>query len=170
LEIQNDPIWQQIDSAAYLFLYKLFEPRDNSLTIILQEAIANTLKAGPTILPDGLTLPGDSSPIEPTAECRVFRLHWKNYVSYSVTEEMHGSTGNYDQEKYSGRLIRIYSKSNFLDFIEKNTGAHIDDYRHYQIACLNHVIDIASTAFPELTSLSRAEAGLDEQTNEQRLH
>jgi hypothetical protein len=169
-EIQNDPIWQRIDSAAYLFLYKLFEPRDNSLTIILQEAVANTSKAGPTVLPGGLTLPGDSSPIEPTEECKVFRLHWKNYVSYCVTEEMHGSTGKYDEEKYSGRLIRIYSKSNFLDFVEKNTGAHFDTYQHYQIACQNHIIDIASTALPELTSLSRTEAGLDKQPDEHLLH
>jgi hypothetical protein len=169
-DIQNDPIWQQIDSAVYLFLYKLFEPRDNSLTIILEEAIANTSKSGPTVLPGGLTLPGDSSPIEPTDECRVFRFHWKNYVSYCVTEEMHGSTGKYEEEAYSGKLIRIYSKSNFLDFLEKNTGAHSDAYQHYQIACLNHVIDVAATSLPEITCLSRIEAGLAEPANDRLLH
>lgn len=161
LEIQNDPIWQQIDSAAYLFLNKLYEPRDNSLTIVLEEAIANRAKSGPTIIGD-LMLPGDSCPIEPTDECQVFLLSWKNYVSYCVTEEMHGSTGKYDNEKYTGRLIRIYEKSNFLDYVAKSTGAHFDDYKHYQIACQNHVIDIASTSVPALTAFSRKEAGFDD--------
>jgi hypothetical protein len=73
---------------------------------------------------------------------------------------MHGSCGKYDDENYSGRLIRIYSKSHFLDFIAKNTGAHFELYRHYQIACLNHIIDIVSSAEPELEAISRSETGL----------
>lgn len=162
-DLQDDPIWQQIDYAAYLFLNKLFEPRDNALVIVLEEAIANRSKTGPTILPGGLELPGDSCPIEPTPECRVFTLSWKNYVSYCVTEEMHGSTGNYETERSSGRLIRIYEQSNFLEFIAKNTGAHFEDYWHIQIACQNHVIDIVASSTPQLTCVSRTEAGLEDE-------
>lgn len=160
--IENDPIWKQIDSASYLFLSRLFEPRDNSLTIILEEAIANKAKSGPRELPGDITLE-DSCPIEPTSDCRVFTLHWKNYVSYCVMEEMVGSCGQYGDEKYTGRLLRLYSKSHFLEFVAKNTGAHFEEYRHYKISCLNHIIDIVATSIPELQSLTREEAGLIEE-------
>jgi hypothetical protein len=158
---ERTELWEAIDSSDYLFLNKLFEPRDNSLTIVLEQAIANVAKIGPTILPGGLKLPGDSCPIEPTADCLIFTLHWKLYVSYCVTEEMVGSCGNYQDADYTGRLLRVYSKSAFLDFIAKSTGAHSDPYRHYMIACQNHNIDIVSTREPELSSMSRAEAGLE---------
>jgi hypothetical protein len=154
----QETIWQQIDSAAYLFLGRLFEPRDNQLTIVLEEAISNKLKSGPTVLPGGITLQGDSAPIEHTADCRVFTLSWKNYVSYCVTEEMHGSCGRYEEEIYTGRLLRIYSKSNFLDFLEKNTGAHANSYQHFEIACLNHIIDIAAIDAPTLSVFSHMDS------------
>jgi hypothetical protein len=155
--IEDDEVWNQIDSASYLYLAKLFEPRDNSLTIILEEAVSNTAKSGPITLPGGVTLEA-SSRIEHTSSCCVFSLYWKNYVSYCVTEEMVGSCGKYEDEEYTGKLLRIYSKSNFLQFIAKNTGAHSEPYRHYQIACLHHVIDVVATSTPELKSLSREEA------------
>jgi hypothetical protein len=163
VNIENDPVWKQIDSVSYLFLSRLFEPRDNSLTIILEEAISNKAKSGPKQLPGGIIFE-DSCPIEPTSDCRVFTLHWKNYVSYCVTEEMVGSCGKYEDEEYTGKLLRIYSKSHFLEFIAKDTGAHSEEYRHYKIACLNHVIDIVSTSTPELRSLSREESGVTEET------
>ena len=161
--IENDPVWKQIDSASYLYLGKLFEPRDNSLKVVVEEAISNKAKSGPTTLAGGITLE-DSCPIEPTSDCRVFTLHWKNYVSYCVTEEMVGSCGRYEDEEYTGRLLRLYSKSHFLEFVAKNTGAHFELYRHYKIACLNHVIDVVATSVPELQSLSREEARLIEET------
>jgi hypothetical protein len=162
--IENDPLWNRIDSVSYLFLSRLFEPRDNSLTVVLEEAVSNKTKSGPIKLPGGVTLE-DSCPIEPTSDCLVFTLHWKNYVSYCVTEEMHGSCGQYDDEEYTGRLLRVYSKSQFLDFIGKNTGAHSESYRHYKIACLNHIVDIVATSIPELRALSRQEAGFSEETS-----
>jgi hypothetical protein len=160
--IENDPVWKQINAVSYLFLGRLFEPRDNSLTIILEEAVSNKAKSGPTTLPGGITLPGDSCPIEPTSDCSVFTLHWKNYVSYCVTEEMVGSCGKYEDEDYTGRLLRLYSKSHYLDFVAKDTGAHFEPYRHYKIACLNHIVDIVATSIPELQSSSREEAGVVE--------
>lgn len=39
--IQDDLTWRQIDTADYLFLGRLFEPRDNALTIVLEQAVAN---------------------------------------------------------------------------------------------------------------------------------
>jgi hypothetical protein len=156
-EIEQNSIWKQIDSSDYLFLNKLIEPRDNSLTIVLDEAKANHAKKGPTVI-GSITLPGDSSPIEPTPDCQIFTLHWKNYVSYCVTEEMHGSRGKYEDETYTGRLLRVYSKSHYLDFVEKDTGAHFEPYHHYKICCSNHLIDVVSTDRPQISASTREEA------------
>jgi len=67
-------IWKAIDSAAYLFLNRLFEPRDNQLTIVLEEAVVNEAKRGPRELPGGIVFE-DVAPIEPSASCRVFTLN-----------------------------------------------------------------------------------------------
>ncbi len=147
----QEEIWQQIDSVAYLYLKCLFEPHDNKLTIILDEAIANTSKAGPIFLVGGVDLGAESSPIETTSKCRRFTLYLSSYITYSVTEEMAGSCGEYDDEVYTGRLLREYSKSNFLSFIARDTGAHFEPYHHYKITCLNHIIDVATVAVPILS-------------------
>jgi hypothetical protein len=145
--VEQDLLWQKIDASKYLYLGKLFEPRCNSLTIILEEA--TTADTG-----DGTDSEISTSyvAIQATPACSVFTLHWDSYISYCVTEEMHGSCGDYEGEEYSGRLLRIYSKSHFLDFIGRDTGAHFHPYRHYKIACLNHVIDIASSEAPQITA------------------
>lgn len=148
--IANNVMWKQIDSAAYIYLKEISEPRDNAITIILEEAVLDGVKEEVAV-----------SPIRPTPECRVFTLSWKYYIAYCVTEEMVGSCGRYEDEEYSGRLLRIYSKSHFLDFIAKDTGAHSEPYLHYKIACLNHIIDVAAASAPELNICSRKEAGFD---------
>jgi hypothetical protein len=158
-EPTQETIWHQIDSAPYLYLHRLFEPRDNQLIIILQEAGSNQARKGRRELPGGIVIE-DAAPIEPTG--RVFTLTWKSYVSYCVTEEMHGSCGKYEDEEYTGRLFRVYSESHYLNFVAVDTGAHFEPYRHYKIACLNHVIDIVSAATPELHSDSPEGAGLSD--------
>lgn len=156
MEVQKDPVWKLIDTAAYLFMNQLFEPRDNSLTVVLEEAGVNEpARTSRTIV--GVLFSG-VAPIEPLDGSKVFVLQWKSYVSYCVTEEMHGSCGNFKDALYEGRLLRIYSKSPFLDFLAQSTGAHFGDYRHYMIACQNHIIDVASTSEPALQAMTRKEA------------
>jgi hypothetical protein len=162
VEFSLEDIWQQIDSAAYLFLGRLFEPRDNQLTIVLQEAVANKVKTGPRTFA-GVDF-GDVTPIEHTSDCRIFTLSWTSYVTYCVTEEMVGSCGEYKDDVYTGRLLRQYSKSNFLSFLAKETGAHFAPYQHYKICCQNHNIDIAATASPTLSVLTSTEAKLSTHT------
>jgi hypothetical protein len=155
--LAQEAIWKEVDSAGYLFLNRLFEPRDNQLTIVLEEAVVIESKRGSRELPGGIVIE-DAAPIKPSASCRVFTLNWKSYVSYCVTEEMHGSCGKYEGEKYTGRLLRLYSKSHFLDFVAADTGAHFESYSHYKICCENHNIDIVSVTAPELSYVSREEA------------
>jgi hypothetical protein len=93
--------------------------------------------------------------------CRVFELYWKHYAAYLVTEELVGSNAKagYGDECYTGRLLRLYSKSHFLDHVARDTGGHIEPLQHYKLVCLNHLIDIAAYAAPEVRLLDRSQYG-----------
>jgi len=95
----------------------------------------------------------DSSPIESTASCKSFELSWKYYIAYLVTEECVGSCGGYDDEAYTGKLFRVYTKSHFLEHLARDTGAHNEPIQHFKLTCLNHLIDIASYTPPDIRML-----------------
>jgi hypothetical protein len=140
-----------LNSAKYLYLREISEPRDNSLRLVVDEAVETT--SGPSQDSDR-TVPNlkkaltNIFPIETTESCRSFELIWASYVAYLVTEECAGSCGNYDDEIFTGKLFRIYSKSHFLDHLAQDTGAHTQPIQHYKLTCLNHLIDVASYAPP----------------------
>ncbi len=144
-----------LNSVKYLYLRELSEPRDNSLRIILDEAMDN--RSAPSSvhhdLPELTEILKNSWPIETTAGCKSFELSWKHYVAYLVTEECVGSCGGYDDEVYTGNLFRIYTKSHFLEHLERDTGAHDEPIQHFKLICLNHLIDIASYALPDIRLL-----------------
>ncbi|NJM54274.1 MAG: hypothetical protein HC846_13370 [Blastocatellia bacterium] len=80
--------------------------------------------------------------------CKRYRLLFKNYIAYSVRNEMF--TNWDDDEKFEGILFRQYSKSKFLDYVESSTSTesakfmmNAESYFHIGICCLNHIIDVA---------------------------
>jgi hypothetical protein len=142
-----------LDSVKYLYLRELSEPRDNSLRLVVEEAVVNPAGAvrslGPE-LPELEEILKGSSPIESTDTCRTFELTWKHYVAYLVTEECVGSCGQNDDEIFTGKLFRVYTKSHFLEHIARDTGGHTEEILHYKVTCLNHLIDVAAYAPPEV--------------------
>jgi hypothetical protein len=80
-------------------------------------------------------------------------LFWKHYVAYLVTEECVGGCGEYADEAYTGKLLRFYSRSHFLEHINRDTGGHMRPLQHYKLICLNHLIDVASEEPPEVQVL-----------------
>ena len=142
-----------LDSVAYLYLRELSEPRDNSLRLVIDEAVT---QESDSVRADGLDLPElaeilkDAKTIETIESCLTFELTWEHYVAYLVTEECVGSSGNCDDETFSGRLFRVYTKSHFLDHLARDTGGHTAVLHHYKLTCLNHLIDVASYAPPEV--------------------
>lgn len=155
-------IARRINNAQYLYLRKIEEPRDNQLELRVQEAGVNEAKRG-TIQEGGALeeiqkLLTDTAPIESTPDCLAFRLFWRNYVAYLVTEECAGSCGNYEDEIYSGNLFRLYSKSHFLEHLARDTGAHCNPLIHYKLCCLNHIIDVAAEEPPEIEIIRILEA------------
>jgi hypothetical protein len=154
------PEFDSLTSVKYLFLRELLEPRDNSLRLVVEEAIDNWSAAPYTKSSD----PGvariltEAWPIESVKGCKRFDLFWTQYVAYLVTEELVGSAGSYDDEVYKGRLLRVYTKSHFLDYLSLNTGGHTDPVLHYKLICLDHLIDIASYAPPDIRVTDSASA------------
>jgi hypothetical protein len=144
-----------LNSAKYLYLRKLSEPRDNSLHLVVQEAVVNpagSVRPHPE-LPELEGILRSASPIESTEICRSFELTWKHYVAYLVTEECVGSCGRYDDERFTGKLFRVYTKSHFLEHIARDTGGHTEPILHYKLTCLNHLVDVAAYAPPEVSEI-----------------
>ena len=143
---------EQLNSVQYLYLRELSEPRDNSLKLVVEEAVVNRSGIVGPNLPELEAVMTDVSPIESVQGCRIFELYWKRYAAYLVTEELVGSNASsgYDDECYTGKILRVYSKSHFLAHIARDTGGHPEPPRHYKIVCLNHLIDVVAYAPPDV--------------------
>lgn len=142
---------EELNSVRFIYLRELSEPRDNSLKLIVEEAVVSRAGAA-SFSPELEAILKDASPIESVEGCRVFEIHWKRYAAYLVTEESVGSNSltGYEDESYTGKILRVYTKSHFLDHLARDTGGHIDPIHHYKLVCLNHLIDVAAYAPPEV--------------------
>ena len=144
-----------LNQARHLFLRHISEPEENSLRLVVEEAIADRTEA---VSPPDPTSPvaeilKGASPIKPAEGCRAFQLLWGHYVAYLFTEEEVGSGGSDEDEVYTGNLLRAYTKSHFLDHLARDTGGHFQPILHYKLICQNHLIDVASYSPPEVRLL-----------------
>jgi len=137
----------ELDSSEYFYLREISEPRDNSLRLVIEEAAAG-LEEPPRKVA-GVVFSGLHR-IEGTG--RLFELSWDIYVAYSVQNESYSKLDETDKVE-SGRLVRIYSRSRFLDHISMTTIAtpeYPGPLLHVEVICLNHVIDVAATEPPKI--------------------
>lgn len=143
---------EELNSVKYLYLRQLSEPTDNALRIVVQEAVENRpapARQAITDSPELTEILKDAWPIETMEGCKTFELYWKSYAAYLVSEEMFGSiaTGGRKDEVFTGKMLRVYSKSKFLDYF---ASWPLDPIQHYKLLCLNHIIDIAASAPPKI--------------------
>ena len=83
-----------LNSVKYLFLREISEPRDNSLRLVVDEAVETTSGSSQDLkrrIPNLKQTVTNVSAIETTASCRSFELIWESYVAYLVTDECAGS-------------------------------------------------------------------------------
>ena len=149
-QVQRNGAAELIEQVQYLYLRSIFEPTDNAVRILVEEASGSDRQTAAH---------GAASqwlPIAPTKSSRTFELYWKHYVAYLVTDECAGSCGRYEDEQYTGKILRSYTRSHFLDHLVRDTGGHSSDLRHYKLICLNHLIDVASEEPPEIAVLKAA--------------
>jgi hypothetical protein len=145
---QSGAIWQ-LNSTRYIDLREISEPDKrafNSLRIVVEEAVVNEAAAVVSDRPELANLLARAHPIESVEGCKTFWLTWKHYLAYLVTEELVGSNApnGYADEIYTGKILRVYTRSHFLDHIMRDTGGHVQDVLHYKLICLNHLIDVVS--------------------------
>ena len=143
---------EQIDSHEYLYFAEIGEPEVNVLRVVVEEAKASN--NSDVEIPD---TPFMGNPIISDETCCRYEITFPSYVAYAVLNESLAKVVDY--EKYTGRYFRVYSKSYFLDYLGVATFAS-DDYpgksTHYEIACLDHIVEVVSVNEPEIRELARA--------------
>ena len=162
LEIREPDAIGQLNSVRYVDLREISEPNKcvfNSLRIVVEEAAVNEAAVVVSDRPELANLLAGAHPIESVEGCKTFQLSWKHYLAYLVTEELVGSNApnGYADEVYTGKILRVYTKSHFLDHVMRDTGGHIQEVLHYKLICLNHLIDVVSYQPPEVDVLTYGE-------------
>jgi hypothetical protein len=168
LTLGEDKTISLLNQAKYLFLRQISEPEENSLRLVVEEAIADrteTVSTPPDPTSPFAQILKGASPIKSVEGCRAFELRWSRYIAYLVTEEGVGSGGSDQDEVYTGNLLRVYTESHFLDHLSRDTGGHFEPILHYKVICQNHLIDVASYSPPEVRLLSTENGGAQVRPN-----
>ncbi|HSO58587.1 MAG TPA: hypothetical protein VLQ66_10240 [Paenisporosarcina sp.] len=90
--------------------------------------------------------------IFPHSTVKRYQLDFPSYVSYSVTFEDY--TALDESERYEGNAFRLYSKSNYFDFLQKTSNLQRQYNGEictvYAMMCIEHVVNIVSYAEPTI--------------------
>ena len=143
-----------IDECGYLYATDVREIAELTLGLTIVEAKlqAPISYTEDTSLLASLKIGG--RPIKEDDTCRLFQLLFdrNHMISYTVLNETYGKYPE-PPEAFTGKLFRIFSRSHLLDFTERTTyasGGHPGILMHFEIACLNHVVDVICTAPPKI--------------------
>jgi hypothetical protein len=129
-----------------IYMKKIEEPEDNYLRLTFIRTNVNNL---PEDIHIGDQIVRKIYSIDYDYTKPLIQVDFETYIGYSVLNESFTNLDDY--EEFEGKAFRIYSKSRYLDYINVSTFASNDypgPYKHYGIACLNHIIDIISTEEP----------------------
>ncbi len=144
-----------INACQYLFLRESWEPQENTLRVVIEEAKADGPPEDFEVAP-GKMISGVVA-VESDPSCQLFELVWPSYVAYSVCNE--SFTAWDDTEVFQGRHFRVYSKSHFRDYLARYTFAS-DKYpgplQHWGLVCLRHLVDVVGCEEPVLRRLRPA--------------
>ncbi|KOQ78280.1 hypothetical protein ABW45_06935 [Stenotrophomonas maltophilia] len=137
-----------LDTCEFLFLTEIGEPEANRLRLVVREGQV-VGKPSRVELGHGRSI-DDVRAIDVVPHSRRFELIWDHYISYAVHNESYQSWD--DSEAWSGNLFRRYSRSKFLEYLDRATFAdtrYTGPFTHYQVICQDHVIDIAALQPPK---------------------
>jgi hypothetical protein len=139
-----------IDSCHSLFLREISEPGQNVLRLVLVEGIPSDKVES---IRFAATQIDNVRRVRAAQNSRVLELLWNHYIAYSVTNE---SFSKADGAPHSGRFLRHYSESPFLEYVKRSTCA-TDEYPgppiHMCIVTETHIVDVVSTEMPTLRLL-----------------
>lgn len=149
----------QINSHYGLFLNNLIQVSDVDLVLLLSEARINPDEIKEMKFNEGTEhfVSLDLNPIQSDEMCKRYKITFRNFIVYQVIDE---SWIEYDgKEVFVGNLIREFADSRFLEHAGKhfNLGPYKDfigrKYRHFQIPCLNHIVDILGPDEPSVEEI-----------------
>ncbi len=91
--------------------------------------------------------------IYPHPDCKVttFQIDFPNYITYSVVYDDY--TVWNDEQIFEGDSFRIYKKSSYLDYVQKEFRLPDKNIKHYSLACFDHHIDIISEYEPVINRI-----------------
>jgi hypothetical protein len=144
----------EIDKCENLFVDEIGEAGELRLSVKIVEARVQSRPIEVNAHDPLHALMLGARPIEPDDTSMRFELIFdsRHMVSYLVLNELYG-TYPAPPEEFTGRLFRTFTKSHLLDFTRRTTNASDawpGKLLHYQIACLNHVVDVVVTAPPTI--------------------
>ncbi|SDO08178.1 hypothetical protein SAMN05518871_11011 [Psychrobacillus sp. OK028] len=143
-----------MNQKGYIYLHSLIEPETNSLRIFIDRCKVSQQGEDIEI---GKHIIRDIHPIEVDEELPIVQLDIDSYISYSIINESFTVLDDY--EIFEGNSFRIFKKSRYLDFINKGTIVNDvfpeEQPVHYEISCLDHIIDVISFDEPIITEIKR---------------
>jgi hypothetical protein len=136
---------EEIDDIGHLDLVEISEPWPNALRLVVEELTTGDLGPG-----EEPPVPG-ALPLKHANPDRTFELVWERYVAYNVFNESFSDADNF--EEFKGLRLRTYSISRYLNFIQQMNIALdglMPGYKHWQIVCTNHIIDVVANENPTI--------------------
>ncbi|WP_196890131.1 hypothetical protein [Aureivirga sp. CE67] len=137
---------KQIESSEYYSITKINEPKENSLEFLfISQKVSDkeeNIKIGDHSINSYRQITENES--------LKYRITFEKYIAYSVIDESFSVPPEGD---FTGNNPRIYSKSNFLDYIKKDTFATTDylgEFKHYVFISINHILNIVSQIEPKI--------------------
>jgi len=140
-------MFSAMNQHKYLDMIEIQETYKDCLRIVIAEA---GQKISLEEEPNGTLrkILNESKPIEVTDRSARYEIIFEDYIAYVVTNESYAGG---IEEKFEGRLARVYSESAFLNYIGQGTFATTEypgPFVHYGFCCLNQIIDVVSEEPP----------------------
>jgi hypothetical protein len=134
-----------LQAEEYLSLDSIDEPEANSLRLVATAARPQpaSLEAANPPVPNAV-------PVAPNSDTPTFEILFESYVGYLVRNESFATPS--PNETWDGsRSFRQYHASSFLAYMRRSAYA-TDEYPgpvgHFAVVCVDHVVDVISTAPP----------------------
>ncbi len=142
--------FEEINNVSDVLATDFFEPEENSIQFTL--IIGLKSEKPEDVFIDGKKI---SQPyrIYFDGENNKYRVYFETYICYSIINESYEQLGG---KSFIGDKIRIYTDSNFLNYVKADTFAspvYPGEFKHYAFVTGNHIINVASVEEPTIEKL-----------------
>jgi hypothetical protein len=136
--------------VVYFEALEIGQPHETVLRVVIGEGI---VRAEADEIHGELKL--RASPITVGLDSRIFEFLWDDFVAYAMTLESY-HLPEAEKPVVQQGIFREFSQSRYLTDLRAATFAeavHRKVMRHWQLATLNHIIDVAGWKPPEVRQL-----------------